>query len=1337
MTPMAPPPPGEGRPSSSDEVPAVEKVARSRLAQRDLGLQLVSMWSTTERGWRPLLRIVRGAVRLARAASPRRLLVLVALSVAATSGLTGQILAGRSLFQQVLVAPGLTASLITPLVVLAVLTAAVKLAMSATQHLSMALNLRMQQEAEGEVLTVAARMPLEAYDDQSFHENLQRASVSVSHNNSLVTTLVGVVGGLLSVVAMSSLLLALSPVLVPLMVAATGFELWLGARSSRDLHETQLGLIQLDLRTRAFRGAVMHRQHLQDVHAYDLLDHLEDCRLEAEFEQAAAQAAASARTLRRDLLGNAVAGVAGALTVLVLILAYRHGDVGLPSAAAAALAYAQGRRWLRGVGDSLGGVYRSSVLLTAYDAFLRLGRAMDAERPTTVVPGPFERLELEQVSFCYPGATRPALDGVLLTLGRGEVVALVGENGSGKTTLAKVIASLFTPTSGRVRWDGLDLADCDPASAREHIAVIFQDFARYRMTARDNIGLGRVDALGDAERLEEAARQAGIHEVLAGLSHGYDTYLTQEIEPGGELSGGQWQRVALARAFFRDAGLLILDEPTSALDARAEQALFERIRQLAAGRTVLLISHRFSTVRSADRIVVLHEGRVTEQGSHGELMAQHGRYSELFTIQAAAYQPVPTSVARLAQIPVQPAPVAGGQPAGAPALPPPADPPDVEDDHHHPAGGCDAPEPDPHPAARPDRDVVEDYLSSLDAMPPWGWRRLPGLAWASLRLCRDAAPRRFAVLLVCAVVGAGCLAAQVQLGRHALATLLSTRDAPQLAAGLVASLLLLAAFTALSRLTTAAQSHQTRALGDYVLFFAEGPVLRVGGSVPLEIHEDSRYFKRQNEAEYALLNSITQLPAGSGQLVAGVVGVVAVSALLVTLAPWLLLLLLASSAAQLWAGYRSAGDYRVAQSALTQCRLKMDGLRELLLTRENAQEAHAYNLHRPLIGRWRDLSEGNIRTWLRFFGRANRRQLAADAVGTAFLGVGVLVLVVQFVHGQIGLPAALAALFAFQQGGSRLRTVGVAAGLLMRCASAHDAYDAFLQLGEVMARQPKRPAPPAACGTLSVDNIGFTYPTASRPALQEVEATITAGQVVAVVGENGSGKTTLAKLLAHLYAPTVGAIRWDGVDTAHYDQKRARAQVAVMFQDFTLFELPVATNIGFGDLAHLTEMPRVREAAAAVGLHETIEALPSGYQTVVSRRMGDGVDLSGGQRQRLALARAFFRHPLLLILDEPSSALDAKAEKQLFDHVRRVAADRTVVFVSHRFTTVRNADHIIVMHEGRVAEQGSHEQLMANGGRYKELFDLQAAPYLTGEQAATGVGAVAPVVNEATTPGDG
>ena len=255
------------------------------------------------------------------------------------------------------------------------------------------------------------------------------------------------------------------------------------------------------------------------------------------------------------------------------------------------------------------------------------------------VPAPIRRgFVFEDVGFRYEGSERWALRGLSFELHAGEVLALVGENGAGKTTLVKLLARLYDPDEGRILLDGRDLRDYDLDDLRANIGVIFQDFVRYHLTAAENIGVGQIDAMDDRARIERAARKGMADEVVAGLPRGYDQVIGRRFKDGVDLSGGQWQKIAIARAYMRDAQVMILDEPTAALDARSEYEVFERFKELSDNKTAVLISHRFSSVRMADRILVLADGKVEASGTHAELMTQGGRYAELFELQAAGYR---------------------------------------------------------------------------------------------------------------------------------------------------------------------------------------------------------------------------------------------------------------------------------------------------------------------------------------------------------------------------------------------------------------------------------------------------------------------------------------------------------------------------------------------------------------------------------------------------------------------------------------------------------------------------------------------------------------------------
>jgi len=271
-----------------------------------------------------------------------------------------------------------------------------------------------------------------------------------------------------------------------------------------------------------------------------------------------------------------------------------------------------------------------------YVAFCEDAQSRISPPSTVAAPADFDRITASGVTFSYPGAEEPTLHEVSVEIGRGEVVALVGENGSGKTTLAKILAGLYRPQAGTVCWDDVSIADVAGEPLREQIAVIAQDHGNWPLSVRDNIVMGRPF---DEALLESAAISSGADTVIAELDRGYDTLLARQFKDGAELSGGQWQRIAAARGFYRTAPLLIMDEPTAALDARAEYALFSSLRTLARDRTVLIITHRLASVRHADRIYVLAHGKVAESGTHAELMALDGQYAELYTIQASQYDP--------------------------------------------------------------------------------------------------------------------------------------------------------------------------------------------------------------------------------------------------------------------------------------------------------------------------------------------------------------------------------------------------------------------------------------------------------------------------------------------------------------------------------------------------------------------------------------------------------------------------------------------------------------------------------------------------------------------------
>ncbi|MDY0126234.1 MAG: ABC transporter ATP-binding protein [Anaerolineaceae bacterium] len=301
--------------------------------------------------------------------------------------------------------------------------------------------------------------------------------------------------------------------------------------------------------------------------------------------------------------------------------------------------FRQSQRAVQSLLENFNRLYENNLYLDNLIDFLKIEPALLSPEDGKIAPAPIEQgVRFENVSFKYPGSEKYVLKNVNLFIKPGESIALVGLNGAGKTTLIKLLTRLYDPTEGRITLDGTDLRDFDMKSLHQRFGVIFQDFVRYQFSVKENIGFGQIEDLDNQNRIEEAADKGGASEVVSELPEGFDTVLGRRWNRGHELSGGQWQKIALSRAFMRKAEVLILDEPTSALDAQAEYEIFLRFRELMQGRIAVLISHRFSTVRMADRIVVLSEGRIIELGSHEDLMARNQSYAHLFNLQAEGYR---------------------------------------------------------------------------------------------------------------------------------------------------------------------------------------------------------------------------------------------------------------------------------------------------------------------------------------------------------------------------------------------------------------------------------------------------------------------------------------------------------------------------------------------------------------------------------------------------------------------------------------------------------------------------------------------------------------------------
>ena len=489
------------------------------------------------------------------------------------------------------------------------------------------------------ILEKALTLELQHFEDSEFYDKLTRARREASTRPlSLVMRTFGLVQNAISLVSYGALLVRFSPwaVLVLLVAGLPAFVA--EAKFSGDAFRL-FRWRSPETRMQIYLETVIAREdHAKEVMLYRLgprlLERYRDIfrRLYHEDRDL---------TVRRDSWGFAL----GLIGTAVLYGAYAWTAVSavrrlitLGQMTRYVALFRQGQAAVSAMLAAVGGMYEDNLYLSTLYEYLET----HVPRPAGTAlrgPHPEDGVRFEDVSFTYPGAEEPALEHVTLHLTPGTSLALVGENGSGKTTLIKLLTRLYAPTSGRILLDGQDLAEWEEAALRERIGVIFQDFARYQMLVGENVGAGDERYFEDEERWRAAAVKGRADEFIDTLPAGYQTQLGKWFRDGRELSGGQWQKIALSRAFMRTrADILVLDEPTAAMDAQAEAEVFEHFRQLARDRITILISHRFSTVRMADQILVLNRGRIVERGSHEELMQLNGRYAHLFALQARGYR---------------------------------------------------------------------------------------------------------------------------------------------------------------------------------------------------------------------------------------------------------------------------------------------------------------------------------------------------------------------------------------------------------------------------------------------------------------------------------------------------------------------------------------------------------------------------------------------------------------------------------------------------------------------------------------------------------------------------
>jgi ATP-binding cassette, subfamily B, bacterial len=490
-----------------------------------------------------------------------------------------------------------------------------------------------------EVMRKAAALDVTVYEDPIFYDRLERARVQATDRLAMIQQMGRLIQQSVTAIAFSAVLIRYSPFLLLLLIAGI-IPAFLGESHfaflsyAKNFRQTPLRR-QMDY----LRQVGGSKEAAKELKLFNLSHYLTE-RFSSLSHTIYKQNVA---LNRRRLFWGGVLAIVGQLGYYgaygfsiwrTVQGVYTVGDLTLITTA-----IMQAMANIQQAFSTASGVADQALFLTDLIAFFEMKPRVESKENGLPAPKPIVRgFEFRNVSFAYPGAERRILSNFNFTLRPGESIALIGENGQGKTTIVKLITRLYDPTEGEILLDGVDLREYDLADLHAEIGVIFQDFMRYEMTARENIAVGRIEVPHAPEEIEYAAEKSLAAGVIAKLHGGYDQMLGRRFEGGVDLSGGEWQKLALARAYLRDAQLLILDEPTAALDARSEMEVFQRFAELTEGKMALLISHRFSTVRMADRIVVLEGGHLVEEGNHAQLMALGGRYAAMFEMQAASYR---------------------------------------------------------------------------------------------------------------------------------------------------------------------------------------------------------------------------------------------------------------------------------------------------------------------------------------------------------------------------------------------------------------------------------------------------------------------------------------------------------------------------------------------------------------------------------------------------------------------------------------------------------------------------------------------------------------------------
>ena len=600
---------------------ALTAATRAQRVRKNLGLGLALAWSASPRS---LIRF--SLLGIVNASMPP-------ISVYLGATLVNRIAAGRG--------QALQLSDVLPIVVGLWLTTGLQRALGA--YMGYGRNLfirRVELEAERRLLIQASKVDLGHFDNSDWHDRLARAKRDVSWRpGDLTWSVLGLSGNVVTIVLMASLLASLHWLLVVLALAAAVLSLALERRVTTKLYEFFYNETPEERERGYLSDLLVQPRTTKEIRAYVLSDYLVGRHRNLSENLFTERARMYRLATRVSLLSGLVTGSTLAGAYLFVAVRGLSGAIDPGGVVLVIGAFTTLSGTLSNISGTFIAVDQHTTFLDDYFSFLGIGPLVRVPPQARMLPANLTAgIEFDRVTFTYPGGTEPAVADLSLHIRSGELVALVGENGAGKSTLVKLLLRFYDPDQGSVRVGGVDLKDVDPETLRSRIGVLFQDYASYEFSVRENVVMGRPDGPVDDVRVVEALRDARSEWLLKKMPKGLDSKVGRLFEGGHDLSGGEWQRLALARIMYRDADVWILDEPTSSLDPEAEAAIFAELKENLRGRIGIVISHRFSTVRIADRIAVIADGCVKEIGTHDELLRANGRYAQLFELQAAGYR---------------------------------------------------------------------------------------------------------------------------------------------------------------------------------------------------------------------------------------------------------------------------------------------------------------------------------------------------------------------------------------------------------------------------------------------------------------------------------------------------------------------------------------------------------------------------------------------------------------------------------------------------------------------------------------------------------------------------